>query len=503
MNGAEEPPVSWRFDRASGQLTQGRKTATLTPKAAAVLSCLLDNKGRLVTHDTIIDAVWPNVHVQPDLVREYISDVRAALRDDAKRPSYIETSRGRGFRLVGPVEEITVPTDGASRPVIAVLRPELFAPNEEWRFMADTLAEDVTTDLARFQEFDVVARNSAFSVDAKQDIQTTAAALGADYLLEGSLSVKDSLRATFQLIRAEDGIHIWANRFEMPFAEVPQLSDEISGVIANELAGWRGQMHGAELHRLRRKPASTFDAYENYLMAVHYEHIFSPESTEPGLEFARKAAELDPYHARTQLMLFYFERRAGSLGGVANADGLARSNAAIERAYELDPRDSIVLAEIAAIRASQQRYGEMNDMLALALDYSRNQADALAMLANLIVPLIDDVSTARKLIGDAKRLNPFHPVWYQFPVVRIAFFGEEFERCLTEGSVNSPYMAVSLFSLLSTAMARSAKETREGRELFFSNFPGFDFSQHERTFPIVAPKAVELFRVAAKRVLDA
>jgi len=71
--------------------------AQLTPKAAAVLGCLLRRKGQVVSKEDILAEVWPGLHVTEDLIREYIFDIRAAFGDDARNPTYIETLRGRGF----------------------------------------------------------------------------------------------------------------------------------------------------------------------------------------------------------------------------------------------------------------------------------------------------------------------------------------------------------------------------------------------------------------------
>jgi hypothetical protein len=73
----------------------------LTPKTFDVLRYLVEHPGRLVTHDELLDALWPGIHVQPEVLKTHILAIRHALGDKASSPRYIETQRGRGYRFIG------------------------------------------------------------------------------------------------------------------------------------------------------------------------------------------------------------------------------------------------------------------------------------------------------------------------------------------------------------------------------------------------------------------
>ena len=77
----------------------------LTPKAFAVLHHLVEHPGRLVTHDELLDAVWPSTHLQPQAIKKCILEIRSALEDPAKEPLFIETLHRRGYRFIAPVSE--------------------------------------------------------------------------------------------------------------------------------------------------------------------------------------------------------------------------------------------------------------------------------------------------------------------------------------------------------------------------------------------------------------
>jgi DNA-binding winged helix-turn-helix (wHTH) protein len=79
----------------------------LTPKAFGVLRYLVEHAGQLVTHDELLDAVWPNTHIQPQAIKKLVLDLRSTLGDPAKKPLFIETLHRRGYRFIAAVSEGT------------------------------------------------------------------------------------------------------------------------------------------------------------------------------------------------------------------------------------------------------------------------------------------------------------------------------------------------------------------------------------------------------------
>jgi DNA-binding winged helix-turn-helix (wHTH) protein len=81
----------------------------LTPKTFDVLRYLVENTGRLVTHDELLTALWPDIHVQPEVMKTHILAIRTALGDDSSSPKFIETQRGRGYRFIGQMTGFAPP----------------------------------------------------------------------------------------------------------------------------------------------------------------------------------------------------------------------------------------------------------------------------------------------------------------------------------------------------------------------------------------------------------
>jgi DNA-binding winged helix-turn-helix (wHTH) protein len=119
MSGTE--PLRLRFDsfeldEANARLTRDGRPLALPPKAFDVLCALARRPGQLVTKTELLDAVWGHQYVSDSVLKTAISDLRAALGDDAKLPRYIETAARRGYRFIGAA---VVPTSSVASASLA------------------------------------------------------------------------------------------------------------------------------------------------------------------------------------------------------------------------------------------------------------------------------------------------------------------------------------------------------------------------------------------------
>ena len=148
---------SFRLDTANQCLWHNGDQLSLPPKPFAVLRYLVENSGRLITHDELLDALWPETYVQPQVLRTYMLELRKVLKDDAGKPRFILTLPKRGYRFVAPVTDMAA--DGAG---MELRRPELSIglPTTTYGFDASALANLVNRaeELARLKaQFDLSA----------------------------------------------------------------------------------------------------------------------------------------------------------------------------------------------------------------------------------------------------------------------------------------------------------------------------------------------------------
>jgi predicted ATPase/DNA-binding winged helix-turn-helix (wHTH) protein len=96
---------TFRLDTSNQCLWQNGAQIAMPPKPFAVLRYLVENPGRLISHDELLEALWPETYVQPQVLRTYVLDLRKALGDDAGKPRFIQTLPKRGYCFVAPVTE--------------------------------------------------------------------------------------------------------------------------------------------------------------------------------------------------------------------------------------------------------------------------------------------------------------------------------------------------------------------------------------------------------------
>jgi adenylate cyclase len=208
--------------------------------------------------------------------------------------------------------------------------------------LADGITEDVITDLARFPDLMVIARDSTFAYRNRDaGVREIGRALGAGYLVEGSFQAADGeIRVTARLIDASTGAHLWANRWKRVEARLFEVQDEVVQEIAGALGNWSGEILRAERRRVAHKPPTSLEAYELYLLGRDHEEKLTQEDTEKALGLLKRSLALDPSFARAWLVLSYahshFEMFQWDSDTKTSSHSQARREA-ILKAAELDP----------------------------------------------------------------------------------------------------------------------------------------------------------------------
>jgi TolB-like protein/Flp pilus assembly protein TadD len=183
-----------------------------------------------------------------------------------------------------------------SRPSIAVLPFVNMSGDPEQQFFADGIAEDVITGLSRLRWLFVIARNSSFSFKGRSvDVREVGRDLGVRYVLEGSVRAADRMRVTAQLIEAETGNQIWAERYDRAREDVFAVQDEITESVVGCI---QPEVYAAEHERAKRKPPESLDAWEAFLRALFLYSQRSQASTTESLSVLERAVALDPGYAQ-------------------------------------------------------------------------------------------------------------------------------------------------------------------------------------------------------------
>jgi len=187
-------------------------------------------------------------------------------------------------------------------PSIVVLPFANLSEDPEQAFLADGISEDLTTALSRLRWLFVIARNSAFAhKDRSVDVRAIARELGVRYALEGSVRrAGEHVRITAQLVDAEKGGHIWAERYDRRMDDIFAVQDEITG---NIVASIEPQLYAREGYRAASKPPENVDVWGLVVRAIALVNQFGHRENEEAQRLLRRALAIDPRYARAHAIL--------------------------------------------------------------------------------------------------------------------------------------------------------------------------------------------------------
>jgi len=328
---------------------------------AARLQALAQPAG-IATSDSVRTAVQGRVAtVFDDLGEQTVKNIPQALRVYRIRSAGYAKVDGTAIAHGALSTSSPVPGFGG-RPAIAVLPFVNMSAEPDQEYFADGLAEDILTRLAMWRWLPVIARNSSFAYKRwNADVKELGRALGARYVLEGSVrKAGDRLRVTGQLIDADTGYHIWAERYDRKVEDLFAVQDELTDGIANALETAIGL---SELDRVRHRPPVNLDAWNAFQRGWWHALRFTQEDFALAEPLLRKAIELDPGMSQPltaiALLRFFSAFFLWSAPQAAFAEAAKYS----QQALAVDPRDS-----------------QASSILGLVLAYSGRQAEALAFM---------------------------------------------------------------------------------------------------------------------------
>jgi len=270
------------------------------------------------------------------------------------------------------------------KPSVAVLPFTNMSADPDQEFFADGIAEDVITALSRYPSLFVIARNSCFTYKGRTvDVKKIGRELGVRYVLEGSLRKSGNrIRVTAQLVEAESGKHVWAERYDRDLADIFALQDEITEAVAIAIVPAIAE---AEQQRAMRKPPGSLDAWAAYQRGLWHLSKYTVDDIQLAEKFFRQAIDLDPTFSGGYGSL------AGALGQAADLltrglpETLNLAEALARQAIALDGADAGAHAQLgtALYRRGDYEGGRFEAERALAI--SPNLAGARSVLGQTLI----------------------------------------------------------------------------------------------------------------------
>ena len=476
-------PMIYRFDHfeldmARFELRENGAVQPLEPQVFALLAYLVEHRERLVPKSELFEKLWDGRIVTDSTLTSRVKSARQALGDSGKAQRFIKTMHGKGFRFIADVqfahstslvlpgesgEKPDVGIETAQRPSIAVLPFRSPADAGPYDTLADGLAHELITELARLRWLLVIARGSSFRFrEADLDLRQVGQLLGVRYCLSGGVEVNGRrITVTTELADTRTGEVIWGERYSGYVDDVHAVRAEITSKILTSLE-IQIPLHEAAAARL--VSSDNLDAWSAYHLGLQHLYRFNRKDNAAAAELFGRAVKQDEHFARAHAGLSFVHFQTAFMRQTDDIPGeiaLARSSA--QRGLDIDPLDPFANFTMGRSFWLESDLDSARSWLERAISLSPNYAQGMYALAwtNTIAGAEQD---SRDQLDLAMRLSPLDPLYYAMLGARgFTHIGRgEYAQAVvwTEQAARSPGAHVFMAFLAAVAQALSGDATR-------------------------------------------
>ena len=363
--------------------------------------------------------------VSDDAYRQVQGKVSAQFIDSGAQQLKNIVRPVRVYRVLaqGAVEAAPAPLSVPEKLSIAVLPFDNMSDAAEDVYFADGIAEDIITELSRYPDLFVAARNSSFTYRGRAArVTDVARELGVRYVLEGSVRRAGSrVRISAQLIDAGSGKHLWAQRYDRSLEDLFSVQDEVT---QNIVAVLPGRVRAAAFEQATRKTSSSLDAYDYLLRGKYCHHLETADANREAETHFEHSIQLDPRFASA------WAWRACTIGQALNNEFRPRTPElfgemvqTVERAMTIDENDTECHRIMCRIALIQGQFPKSEHHLERALELNPNDP-RLVVQRGINLTFLGDPEAAIPWIERAMRLDPFSAHRYYLDLVRALFMVE-------------------------------------------------------------------------------
>ena len=357
----------------------------------------------------------------------------------------------------GSVTAVEAPLPLPDKPSIAVLPFTNMSGDPEQEYFSDGITEDIITELSRFNEFAVIARNSTFHYKGQSPkIEDVGRELGVKYVVEGSVRrAADRVRVTAQLIDTETQSHIWADRYDRQLVDIFAIQDEITEAVVARVAD---NIKSAVTMLSRSRPKQSVTAYDLVLQSRPYRTSIKRSDSEQAAKLLLQAIAVDPDYALALAGLAFVRVGEYEMGWADNPDAaLHDAMASARRAVALDDSDGYAHASLAYVHNISGSFDRAVHEARTALSLNPNHVNII-MTAGWISIVAGDPEAGIEHIQRARRLNPYMG-GFELWTLGSAFLGaKRYEEAIDAFSlVTDP--PVSLYMELAAAYAYLGRDS--------------------------------------------
>ena len=329
------------------------------------------------------------------------------------------------------------PDSGATHPEegfwVAVLPFKYKGAEVGLEALAEGITEEIVTGLSRFSYLRVIARTSTAKYSSESgDIRTIGKALGARYVMEGSVRKAGAkVRIAAQLVDASSGAGLWAETYDYPFSPdaVFELVDDVVPRIVSTVADTQGIMPHSMTESLRNRDPEHLTPYEAVLRSFgHFQRLNAAEHAAARSALER-AVQQPPDRGDCWAMLSMLYREEYTHGLNVRPDPIGRALAAARRAVDAAPTNHLGYHALASALFFRRELGAFRTAAERAIALNPMDGFTAAYLGFLIA-YAGDWERGCALAERSTQLNPHHPGWYWFPLFFNAYRQRDYRRAL-------------------------------------------------------------------------
>ena len=459
------------LDPGAGTLLRNDDPVAVGYRGVKLLAALVGRPGEILAKAELMDAAWPGTAVEEGNLTVQIAQLRKLLGPAVDGGEWISTVPRVGYRFTGTIERLgsvtKKPLPLPNKPSIAVLPFVNLSNDPEQESFADGMTEDLITDLSRSGGLFVIARNSVFAYKGRaMDVRAIAEDLGVRYLLEGSVRrAADRVRINAQLVDAQTGEHLWAERFDRNLEDIFAVQDEVTAKIVEALLG-----------RLRTPPSRNRPkSLEAYDLCVRARKLIddSPQTAREAHLMLTRALSLDPDYAEAYRWLAMNHWMGWVHWGEPVQPARSVALELARKAVAIDPNDAGCRWVLANLLAYERSFAEADAEFAKAIELDPNEADTWATLSDIAV-LAGRVEEGLEHIRKAFRLNPYPASWYYLTLGQAQYAAGDYEAAVETLRKDETYRTSSRrFLAASLAQLGRLDEARAEGDLFLVANPHF------------------------------
>jgi adenylate cyclase len=328
------------------------------------------------------------------------------------------------IRLIRPTTFARPTLPLPSKPSIAVLPFQNMSGDAEQEYFADGMVEDIITALSKLRWFFVIARNSTFAYRGKSpDVRQVARDLGVRYVLEGSVRAAGKrLRVIAQLIDAETGNHIWAERYDRDVNDVFAVQDDI---VESIVASIEPQLYATEYTRSESTAPDSLDAWGAVTRAVWHLGRLAPDENECAREILEHTIKFSPKYAKAHSLLAFAQVRRVWFGTGHIDTCLPTAREHVKAALSIDGSDPWAFMVDALVKTLERKFDDAIAAFKSGIARNPNFAICQGYMA-LTLAMCGKAQDALAAVERAMRISPRDPYNVAFlHFAAISYFATE------------------------------------------------------------------------------